>query len=340
MVLVGGVGNALVVMLVSGSSAMHSTINILLATLAFCDTLAVVVLLPLDMMSLLGRGWLLPAPLCHAHAALMNVIQVEGMTVLALIFVDRYIIIVHHQDRLTPVITCWVIGVSWVVSVCVATPPLLGVGGYSSLPLPPGLTHCLWEPAIPRPDGQIIYTFVRFSMMGLLPLFVMIFCFVSILGKMRNNSAKVTTSDCEGGLTYIDLMEVARESEKALTPPSSPRRPLVIVNLSYKTRTFTTIMILFLVFVMCRTPLHLMQLVHSFTSTGQVYYDAFPWLLWWAYLQPAVNPVIYTVRIHKFRNELLETFPWLLHLTPGRNGDFLRRSDPSTIYMIQQPSSS
>ncbi|XP_071526766.1 probable G-protein coupled receptor 63 [Panulirus ornatus] len=336
MALVGGVGNGVVVALVCCSPAMRSAINILLATVALCDTLATVLLLPLDLVSLIGRGWLLPAPLCHAHAFLMNVVQTEGVAILTVICVDRYIIIVRRQDRLTVVLAYWVIVVSWVVSACVAALPFLGVGGYSDLPLPPGLTHCQWQPTTPTPLGEKVYASVRFLMAYLLPLVIMFSCFTNILGKVRSNLAKVHCGACEGGSSYTELVEVARETELPKPSTTLPSRPLVTVNLRYKNQTLTTIMTLFFTFVVCRTPLHLTQLVQSLTCAGEAQYEVYPWLLWWTYVQPAINPVIYTARIQKFRKELLEMFPWLRRLTPGPEWLGQCRNDPSSIYMIQR----
>ncbi|XP_037798099.1 high-affinity lysophosphatidic acid receptor-like [Penaeus monodon] len=334
MALVGGIGNGIVVVLVCRSAAMRSAINLLLAAMALSDTVILLLLLPLDLITLAGGGWLFPSPICSTHAFLLNAMQIQGVAALSVICVDRYIIIVHQQEVLTPCITCCIIAVSWVVSLAVSLPPFFGVGIYTSLPLPPGLTHCEWRPREARPSGDLVFASFTFLVIYLLPVLVMSFSFAGILLKIRQNSAKIHSSDSRRDSSYAGVIPAAQGDAVS---PTSARRPLVTVDLRYKTQTLTTVIVLSVVFFLWRSPLHLSQLAHAFSSHLDVSYKVYPWFLWCAYVPPAVNPVIYTARIKKFRNAVVDIFPCLLSLLPCTSSALRRLSNPGTIYMIHHP---
>ncbi|XP_042885159.1 probable G-protein coupled receptor 63 [Penaeus japonicus] len=334
MALVGGIGNGIVVILVCRSAAMRSAINLLLAAMALSDTVILLLLLPLDLITLAGGGWLLPSPMCSAHAFMLSVMQIQGVAALSVICVDRYIIIVRQQEVLTPCITCCIIAISWVVSLAVSLPPLVGLGVYTSLPLPPGLTHCEWRPRESRPPGDLVFVSFTFLVIYLLPVLVMSFSFAGILLKIRQNSAKIHSSESRRDSSCAGVIPSAQGDA---ANPSCARRPLVTVDLRYKTQTLTTVIILSVVFFLWRSPLHLSQLAHAFSSHLDVNYKAYPWLLWCAYVPPAVNPVIYTARIKKFRNAVVDIFPCLLNLLPCTSSTIQRLSNPGAIYMIHHP---
>ncbi|XP_066940756.1 probable G-protein coupled receptor 45 [Macrobrachium rosenbergii] len=336
MAVVGGLGNGVVVALVCCSPAMRSAINLLLATLALTDTMVMLLMLPLDIVTLIGRKWLLPVSLCYAHEFLLAVTHLQGVVILTIICIDRYIIIVHRQDRLTPSTACWVIAGSWVLSACLALPPMVGLGSHVVPPLPVGVTHCIWRPSTPPSPGDLFYGCTMFIFVYLLPIFIISACFGSILRKFHKASAKVHNNKGDATLDYNGIVECPQEKHNE-AKSSSSRRTLVPLDLRYKTQTFTTILMLFLVFVAFRSPLHLAQLVSVFTKEDKSYHKAYVWLLWWAYLQPAVNPVIYTIRIKTIREELFEYFPCLLHVVSGPASRGYRRSDPKAIYMIHEP---
>ncbi|XP_068236329.1 probable G-protein coupled receptor 45 [Palaemon carinicauda] len=335
MAIVGGLGNAVVVILVFCSPAMRSAINLLLATLALTDTMVTLLILPLDIVTLIGREWLLPVSLCYVHEFLLNVMHLQGVVILTIICIDRYIITVYRQDRLTPSTACWVIAGSWLLSACLALPPMVGLGSHVSPPLPSGVTHCIWKPSTPPSPGHLLYGCAMFTFVFLFPVITICACSGSVLRKFRKMTAKVHNNKEDATLDYNGIVDCPQEKQEHKS--ASSRRILVPLNLRYKTQTFTTISLLFLVSVVFRSPLHLAQLVSLFTEDDTNYHRAYIWLLWWAYLQSAVNPVIYTIRIKTIREELFEYFPCLLHLVPGPTSRGYRRSDLKAIYMIHEP---
>ncbi|KAK3879964.1 hypothetical protein Pcinc_015526 [Petrolisthes cinctipes] len=422
MTAMGVLGNGLILVLICRTRVMLcSGINKLLATGALCDCLSCVILLPVDIISLVGRGWLVSVSLCHAHAALSSVLSVEGVVVLLAICVDRYCLLLSRQVSLVRSYASWIITSTWVFSFCLALPPLLGLGEFTGpSSLPSGLTHCLWRPTVPISGWDICYICARFCFSYLLGVLSIALCLASI----RTQSAKVHSktddseetvsvdeeeeekdearggseaagrgTDKEAGEGNATMTgEVREKGEKstirpnratkiimvrsktinehdatnsheeenpqttqastrginsdATTPtpnhskhqhqhqqqqqqqqrswPPDPchqhqhhqHHPYTITHQGYKRRKLTTILLLSLVMVVCRGPLSVAMIIHSLSPDSLRYYNIFTWLLWWAYLQPVLFPVIYAVRISKLRRELEDLFPWVTRFMP------------------------
>ncbi|KAK4295409.1 hypothetical protein Pmani_032024 [Petrolisthes manimaculis] len=423
MTVMGVVGNGLILVLICRTRVMLcSGINKLLVTGVLCDCLSCMILLPLDIISicLVGRGWLVSISLCYTQATLSCVLSVEGVVVLLAICVDRYYLLLGHQVSLVRSYASWIITSTWVVSFCLALPPLLGVGEFTGLSsLQSRLTHCLWRPTVPVSDWDICYICARFCFSYLLGVLCIALCLASI----RTQSAKVHSKTDDSEVT-VSVDEEEKENEEARggseaagrgtdkkagevnatrtgevretgvkstirpnratkiivvqsrtinkqdstkshkeenpqTTPASTRgiksdattptpnqskhqhhqqqqqqqqhqrswppdpcyqhhqhHPYTITHHGYKRRNLTTILLLSLVLVVCRGPFSVAMLIHSLSPDSLRYYQVFTWLLWWAYLQPVLFPVIYVVRISKLRRELEGLFPWVTRFMP------------------------
>lgn len=323
---VGGVGNWLVVVLVARAPTMRPPINLLLASVALCDGLSCTLLLPLELVSLLSRGQLLPRFLCYAHAFLCNVVEVEGVTVLAAVCVDRYLLLVRRRAPLGPLAACRVLVGTWATSVTLALLPHLGVGGRLAPPLPVGLTRCLWVPAAHHTPAHLVYIAARILAVLLLPALLVGICLAAILARRRRNMSKVSGDKGRAVDGYTGVVEIVSGCGRHKASWMSLGE-----DLHHRTRTLVALGTLCLLALVGRAPLLLTHLVRVMGS--RFGWAWFPWLVWWAYFPATVSPLVYTFRINNLRVELQDLCPWLLYLA-GRQRCGTSLGTRQSVYMV------
>lgn len=120
------------------------------------------------------------------------------------------------------------------------------------------------------------------------------------------------------------------------------RPPQIKVDMSFKTRAFTTILILFVGFSVCWLPHTVVSLLAVFSRQfyySSVFYPVSIGALWLSYLKTVFNPVIYCWRIRKFREACQEFIPKSCRLCPRVPGRSRRRVRPSNIYVCSETQS-
>uniref|UniRef100_A0A0P4W5D8 G-protein coupled receptors family 1 profile domain-containing protein n=1 Tax=Scylla olivacea TaxID=85551 RepID=A0A0P4W5D8_SCYOL len=322
---VGGTGNWLVVILVARSPTMRPPVNLLLASVAVCDALSCCLLMPLELASLFSQGQILPTPLCHAHAFLWCVVEVEGVTVLAAVCVDRYLLLVRRCAPLGSPAACRVLVGTWTASVALALVPHLGVGGRVAPPLPGGLTRCVWVPVTHPTTAHWTYIAARCLAVLVIPALLVGFCLASILARSRSNMTKV----CGGKGAqdnYTGVVDMVNEcgGRRGSWMPLGE-------DLHHRTRTVISLGTLCLLALLGRAPLLLSHL-GLVMGNGQGW-AWFPWVAWWAYFPATVSPLVYTFRINNLRAEVQELCPWLL-LLARRQRRGLCPSTRQTAYLV------
>ena len=126
MVVVGFLGNAVVCIIVYQRPTMRSAINLLLATLAFSDIMLCLCCMPFTAVTLVTVHWHFGDSFCRLSAALYWFFVLEGVSILLIVSVDRFLIIAQRQDRLNPRRAKVIIAASWALSFCVSAPALAG----------------------------------------------------------------------------------------------------------------------------------------------------------------------------------------------------------------------
>ncbi|KAG9282257.1 probable G-protein coupled receptor 63 [Astyanax mexicanus] len=313
-------GNVVVCVMVYRRAAMRSAINILLASLAFADMMLALLNMPFALVTTVTTHWVFGKAFCRLSAMFFWLFLLEGVAVLLIISVDRFLIIVQKQDRLSPRRAKTLIVVSWTLSLCLAFPLSIG---YPTLQMPPRAPQCVFGYTDER--GYHAYVLLIVLVFFFVPFSVMLYTFVGILGTIRHNALRIHSNS--------DSICLGQAGKLSLT---GLRRPFNInIDMSFKTRAFTTILILFSVFTVCWAPFAAYSLVATFSSsfyTSRSFFEISTWLLWLCYLKSALNPLIYYWRIKKFRDACVDLMPKYCKILPEFSGNTRRRIRPSTVY--------
>ncbi|XP_041463014.1 high-affinity lysophosphatidic acid receptor-like [Lytechinus variegatus] len=324
MIMIAVLGNCIVCLIVYQKPAMRSAINLLLANLAFADIMVAVTCMPFALIALVLGEWILGDIMCKITAFLYFLFITEATFILATISVDRYFIIVHRKDKLNPHRAKLLILLSWFCSFVVAFPPIIGWGKYA-FPRGPGPPQCWVEMDL---SSDKVYYIMLMLAVFFIPFTAMLFSYFFILNTVRRNSLRIQN--------HPESLSISQATKLGLAGLHRPSR--VNVDMSFKTRAFTTILLLFIVFVVCWAPYAISGLVYHFSSWtgGNVMHTI---VLWLTYLNSAFNPIIYCWRIKKFREACRELAPKTFKLLPHLPGRTRRRIRPSAMYECNQQSS-
>ncbi|CAL8387779.1 high-affinity lysophosphatidic acid receptor [Gadus morhua] len=334
MITIGFLGNAIVCLIVYQKPAMRSAINLLLATLAFSDIMLSLLCMPFTAVTVATADWRFGGAFCRASIMLYWLFVLEGVSILLIISVDRFLIIVQRQDKLTPHRAKLLIVASWVLSLCVALPSVVGwragaagIGG-------------AWAPQCVLGYSESVadrgYTVLLAVAVFFVPFGVMLYSYLCILNTVRRNALRIHNHTTE----HSCLPALNQVGKLGLTGLQRP--PQVNVDMSFKTRAFTTILILFIGFSVCWLPHTVVSLLAVFSRRfyySSAFYPVSVGALWLSYLKTVFNPVIYCWRIRKFREACLEFMPKSCKLCPRVPGRSRRRVRPSNIYVCSETQS-
>ncbi|XP_007891123.1 probable G-protein coupled receptor 63 [Callorhinchus milii] len=319
--LISFLGNLIVCLMVYQKAAMRSAINILLASLAFADMMLSVLNMPFALVTVNTTRWIFGDVFCRVSAMFFWLFLMEGVVILLIISVDRFLIIVQRQDKLNPHRAKLFIAISWGVSFCMAFPL---AAGSPDLQVPPHAPQCVF--GYSTNPGYRAYVLLIMVVFFFIPFMLMLYSFMGILNTVRHNAIRIHSSSdsiCLGQASKLGLMSLQRPYQLS-------------IDLSFKTRAFTTILILFVVFTCCTAPFTTYSLVSTFNRRfyhKPNFFEISTWLLWLSYLKSALNPLIYYWRIKKFRDACLELLPKTFKFLPQLPGRTRRRIRPSAIYV-------
>lgn len=314
-------GNVVVCLMVYQRSAMRSAINILLASLAFADMMLAVLNMPFALVTVMTTKWIFGDTFCRVSAMLFWFFVMEGVAILLIISIDRFLIIVQKQDKLSPQRAKVLVVLTWGLTFVVSFP--LAVGS-PPLHTPPRAPQCVFGYSLD--PGYQAYVLILMLLFFFVPFTLMLYTFLGILNTIRHNAIRIHS--------HSDSICLSQASKLGLL---SLQRPFQMnIDMSFKTRAFATILILFSVFTVCWAPFTAYSLVATF-SEGFDHKDSFfqisTWLLWLCYLKSALNPLIYYWRIKKFRDACLDLMPKYFKFLPQLPGNTKRRVQPSAVYV-------
>uniref|UniRef100_A0A4W4DNC5 G-protein coupled receptors family 1 profile domain-containing protein n=2 Tax=Electrophorus electricus TaxID=8005 RepID=A0A4W4DNC5_ELEEL len=330
MITIGFFGNAIVCLIVYQKPAMRSAINLLLATLAFSDIMLSLLCMPFTAVTVATADWSFGPGFCRASVMLYWLFVLEGVSILLIISVDRFLIIVQRQDKLTPHRAKVLIAASWVLSFCVSLPSLVGWRTAREVERTP---HCILGYSDSLADRG--YAVLLAVAVFFVPFSVMLYSYVCILNTVRRNALRIHNAAAEGG---AGLNHVGKVGLAGLQRP-----PQVTVDMSFKTRAFTTILILFVGFSVCWLPHTVVSLLAVFSRRfcfSPAFYPVSVGTLWLSYLKAVFNPIIYCWRIRKFRQACLDFVPKTCRFCPKVPGRSRRRIRPSNIYVCSSETQS
>ncbi|XP_053237475.1 probable G-protein coupled receptor 63 [Podarcis raffonei] len=318
--LVSFLGNLVVCLMVYQKTAMRSAINILLASLAFADMLLAVLNMPFALVTVITTRWVFGNIFCRVSAMFFWLFVIEGVAILLIISIDRFLIIVQRQDKLNPYRAKFLIAVSWAAAFVVAFPLSLGNPNL----LPSRAPQCVF--GYTTSPGYRAYVILVVLISFFIPFLVMLYSFMGILNTVRHNAVRIHShpdSICLSQASKLGLMSLQRPFQ-------------MNIDMSFKTRAFTTILILFIVFIICLAPFTTYSLIATFNShfdQKHNFFEISAWLLWLCYLKSALNPLIYYWRIKKFHDACLDLMPKYFKFLPQLPGHTRRRIRPSAVYV-------
>ncbi|XP_023617845.1 probable G-protein coupled receptor 45 [Myotis lucifugus] len=324
MIAVGFLGNSVVCVIVYQRPAMRSAINLLLATLAFSDIMLSLCCMPFAAATLVTVRWRFGDSFCRLSAALYWFFVLEGVAALLIISVDRFLIIAQRQDRLTPRRAKAIIAASWALSFCVSAPSL---AGWTLVEVPARAPQCvLGYTELPAGRAYVV-TLVVAAFFA--PFGVMLGSYLGILHAVRKNAVRVRNQS-----DTLDLRQLARAGLRR-----RQRQQQVSLDLSFKTKAFTTILILFVGFSLCWLPHAVYSLLSVFSRRfycSPSFYTTSSCVLWLGYIKSVFNPIVYCWRIKKFREACIELLPQTFQILPRVPERIRRRVQPSTIYTCNE----
>lgn len=317
-------GNLVVCLMVYQKAAMRSAINILLASLAFADMLLAVLNMPFALVTILTTRWIFGKFFCRLSAMCFWMFVIEGVAILLIISIDRFLIIVQKQDKLNPYRAKVLIAVSWVTSFCISLPLALG---NPDLQIPSRAPQCVF--GYTTNPGYQAYVILISLISFFIPFLVILYSFMGVLNTLRHNALRIHSYPegiCLSQASKLGLMSLQRPFQMS-------------IDMGFKTRAFTTILILFAVFIVCWAPFTTYSLVATFSK--QVYsqrnfFEISTWLLWLCYLKSALNPLIYYWRIKKFHDACLDMMPESFKFLPKLPGHTRRRIRSSAVYVCSE----
>lgn len=308
-IIVGGLGNAVMSFLVFRHTEMRSVINILLAVMSISDGFISIFCAPLDLTTVILHKWIFGQFTCFAHSFLLSVFMVQNLFALVIISVDRYNILVNKKSLLrgcnswTLVIGCFVF------AIFTSSPPLFGVGRFAF-----SNGHCGWKPESGIDD--IVYYGLFSSFLLVLPCGLLLLAYIHIIVNLKKTTQTVRP-----------------ESYNELTP-----RCLVFhqgIDVRFKQKTFTTILCLYLGIITFKLPMAISLLVKSVTES--VVCPVSLWVVVLTYLNSAVNPFIYVFKITTYWMALTGKF-YRIRKNVRNWRHMSLRNHPENIYRVSRPS--
>ncbi|KAM4795481.1 putative G-protein coupled receptor 45 [Rhinophrynus dorsalis] len=324
MIAIAFLGNAIVCLIVYQKPAMRSAINLLLATLAFSDIMLSLFCMPFTAVTIITGSWHFGTQFCQISAMLYWFFVLEGVSILLIISVDRFLIIVQRQDKLNPHRAKIMIATSWVLSFCISFPSVVG---WTLVEVPTRAPQCVLgytEFSADRAYAVMLIVAVFF-----IPFSIMLYSYLCILNTVRRNAVRIHN--------HADSLCLSQVSKLGLMGLQRPHQ--MNVDMSFKTRAFTTILILFIGFSLCWLPHSVFSLLSVFSRRfyySSSFYIISTCILWLSYLKSVFNPVIYCWRIKKFRESCMEFMPKTFKILPKVHGRTRRRIRPSTIYVCSE----
>ncbi|XP_070188721.1 uncharacterized protein [Littorina saxatilis] len=207
---VGAVGNGVVCVLVYRKAAMRSAVNLLVAQLALSDLLLCLLVLPSSVLGMFleSSHWL--GELCGLESLLQQTLVTLNAFLLLAVSLDRYLIIVHRQEKLNVQRARGVILLAWVFSLLAALPPLVGWGEFSTYP---GHPQCVGVPVEQTPASQS-YVVLRCLVTRYAPVVAILYCYARIVCMVRRKSVKVHHFAVDVGMS---------QSSRSALPRPQPR---------------------------------------------------------------------------------------------------------------------
>ncbi|XP_036413700.1 neuropeptide Y receptor Y2, like [Colossoma macropomum] len=195
-ILLGVVGNSLVIYVVCKFKTLRTVTNFFIANLAVADLLVNTLCLPFTLAYTLLGEWKFGQILCFTLPYAQGLAVHVSTITLNVIALDRHRCIVYHLETRMSKDTCFlVIAVTWVISAVLAS-PLAIFREYGIVDLSPGesIEVCGEKWPGSSTDGTL-YSISMLLLQYVLPLVVISFAYIRIWSKLRNHISPAGRND-------------------------------------------------------------------------------------------------------------------------------------------------
>ncbi|XP_038074372.1 rhodopsin-like [Patiria miniata] len=264
-------GNVTVILLYASNRSLHNVVNILLLNVSVADLSVAVLGTPVSFAASAAGHWLLGPIGCTWYGFICTLSGCAQIVGIAAVSLHRYFLVVKPfvAKRLTTGGALVCVGFTWVYSLAVALPPVLG---WSEFTREGAGISC----SVSWHSGSRSYTFFIFTMILAIPMAIILFSYSQILFTV-NKMAKCQVSN-----------QRSREAEKKVT---------------------IMIIVMVLTFLVAWTPYAALSLYMALGGDSVSITPLTATLpSMFAKASTTYNPVIYFLLHKKFRKALLQTF--------------------------------
>ncbi|XP_038266558.2 prolactin-releasing peptide receptor-like [Dermochelys coriacea] len=291
MMVVGMVGNCLLVHVMVQVKKMHNVTNFLIGNLTLSDVAMCTTCIPLTLAYVFEpRGWIFSSVMCYFIFFMQPVTIYVSVFILATIAVDRYIIIVHPLPcRISLKLGAYVVLFIWILSCCLALPAMAHTY-YMELGQQE-LTLCE-EFCGEQEHQRQIYVLFLLLIIYLCTLLAILVSYTKISLKLKNRRAIIPGTITQSQANW----------DRARCK-----------------RTFCLLVMVVVVFGVCWLPLHTFNLIWDINIIAiDAYYFSLVQLLchWFALSSACYNPFIYGWLHNSFREELKKLLVWHRKVAP------------------------
>ncbi|ESO83966.1 hypothetical protein LOTGIDRAFT_108602, partial [Lottia gigantea] len=287
----GVIGNFVVIYTFSRTKSLRTASNMFVVNLALSDlTFSAVNGFPLFSLSSFSHKWIFGRVACELYGLIGGIFGLMSINTMAMISIDRYLVITSpftamrnmtHKRAFLMIVGVWIWSILW------AIPPIFGWGAY----IPEGFqTSCTFD-YLTRGDNRRSYIMCLYICGFVVPLGVIIFCYVFIIKSVMNHEKEMAKM-----ADKLDAKDVRSTKEKA-------KAEIKIAKVS---------MTIILLYLMSWTPYAIVALIAQWGPALVVtpYVSEIPVLF--AKASAMHNPVIYALSHPKFRDAVSKLMPWFL----------------------------
>ncbi|XP_038067637.1 alpha-2A adrenergic receptor-like isoform X2 [Patiria miniata] len=309
-------GNLIVFLAIFRSTSLRAQVaNIFIVNLALTDFGCSVLVMPFSLVSVWQGRWVFSPVWCKEVCLLNYCFIITSMLTLALISVDRRIYVTHpllYSLIMTRRRAVALVLSTWVVALAFAVPPLV----LDWVEYDDNEIVCAIDWEIGLGASVISYTVSACAICYLAPIVVIVYSYWGVLKVARRHAARI--------VPVIHLTEVPhtttttrRESQYTSSSRSDTQQPneartdpRQVRGKKYATRAIKLILTLVIFYIICNTPFCLTKLIKVAMGDNEAVPSYISTLAsWMAFLNPACNPVIYSILREDFRTAFLKILP-------------------------------
>lgn len=209
--IVGVIGNLLIIYAVTSRKHMQSVINILITNLAVADFLNCVINVPMTPTSYFV-SWIFGEAMCHVFPMMMCAfVYVSTLTCVVMSIVRYRVVIYPLKSKMTKSACTIVILCIWFIAIAASLP----LGIYTNVSKhEDGSVNCIenWS----HKEVRQAFSWTSLSLQYLLPCCVMYYCYSRIAKFLRKRSQEIIGEPCLLRLTFDSQIEKNKRTNKLL----------------------------------------------------------------------------------------------------------------------------